>query len=435
MTDIAIIGAGFAGLTAAIELARAGKKVVVFEQDGDVGGLAGSFKINGGYDLEKFYHHWFTNDEHIKTLVEELGETDKIATRPSETGMYYNNSMYRLSSPLDVLRFDALPFIDRIRMGLLVFQVQMVRDWKSIEHLGVKEWLISLCGERVYKVVWEPLIRAKFSIYADDLNAVWFWKKLALRGSSRSGDGSEALAYYEGGFAALAERMREEIIRHGGEIRLNDPVTALRTSEGLVTHVVSSSGETEVGSVLATPAFPIIADLLEQHVEESYTASLRRVNYLANKCLVLELDRSLSDTYWINVNDPGFPFVGVIEHTNFEPVESYGGRHIVFMSRYLPHTDPVYAMNSDELLEYALPYIERMFPDFDRSWVLEAHAWSARYSQPVTERNYSEYVPGRETPLSNFIISTMAQIYPEDRGTNYAIREAKEVAKVLLDRG
>lgn len=133
-----------------------------------------------------------------------------------------------------------------------------------------------------------------------DLNAVWFWKKLALRGSSRSGDGSEALAYYEGGFAALAERMREEIIRHGGEIRLNDPVTALRTSEGLVTHVVSSSGETEVGSVLATPAFPIIADLLEQHVEESYIASLRRVNYLANKCLVLELDRSLSDTYWID---------------------------------------------------------------------------------------------------------------------------------------
>ena len=50
-----------------------------------------------------------------------------------------------------------------------------------------------------------------------------------------------------------------------------------------------------------------------------YVERLRRIRFLANVCIVLELDRSLSDTYWLNVNDPGFPFVGVIEHTNFEP--------------------------------------------------------------------------------------------------------------------
>ena len=429
MKPFAIIGAGFTGLTAAIELSKAGRKVVVFEQDEDVGGLAGSFKIEGGYDLEKFYHHWFTNDRHITDLVRELNAETEMVTRPSRTGMYYNNSMYRLSTPLDVLQFDALNFIDRIRLGLLVFQARAINDWKSIEHLNVREWLVGLCGQRVYDVVWAPLIRAKFSIYAEDLSATWFWKKLQLRGSSRNSAGGEALAYYRGGFAALANRMCEEIAKYGGEIRLGENVSRIIAANGTAQSIETNKDEKiDVSGVLATPAFPIIADMLEGAVDDAFLVKLRRVNYLANKCLVLVLDRSLSETYWLNVNDPEFPFVGVIEHTNFEPLESYGGRHIVYMSRYLPHTDPAYAMTSEELLDYAEPYISRMFPDFSRDWIIESYAWKARYAQPVTERNYSTYVPGRETPLDNVWISTMAHVYPEDRGTNYAIREGKSVS-------
>ncbi len=58
--------------------------------------------------------------------------------------------------------------------------------------------------------------------------------------------------------------------------------------------------------------------------------------------MVLELRHSLSDTYWLNVNDPSFPYVGIIEHTNFESPESYGGSHIVYLSKYLPASDPLY---------------------------------------------------------------------------------------------
>jgi hypothetical protein len=60
--------------------------------------------------------------------------------------------------------------------------------------------------------------------------------------------------------------------------------------------------------------------------------------------------------------------------------------------------------------------------------------WQAEYAQPVTERNYSRYVPGPDTPFDNAIVSTMAQIYPEDRGTNYAIREGANAAKTILQK-
>jgi protoporphyrinogen oxidase len=148
-------------------------------------------------------------------------------------------------------------------------------------------------------------------------------------------------------------------------------------------------------------------------------------------CVVLELDRSLSDTYWLNVNDPEFPFVGVIEHTNFEPASTYAGRHIVYLSKYLPARSPLYAMDDDALLDFCVPHLQRMFPSFRHSWVIRHHVWRARYAQPVVVRHYSSLIPSVETPLPGLFLSTMAQVYPEDRGTNYAVREGRRAARLM----
>jgi protoporphyrinogen oxidase len=418
----AIIGGGFTGLAAGLRLAQKGVPVVIYEADDDIGGLAGSFKVNG-VNLEKFYHHWFNNDKYILELANELSAQDNVIIRESSTGLYFNETFYRLSTPLDVLKFSPLPFLDRIRLGLLVFQVSFFKDWRKIEHLNIPEWLIPLCGEKVYKTVWEPLVKAKFSKFYEEITAVWFWKKLHLRGGSRGNGGAENLAYYKGGFAALAEHMQAEIEKLGGKVFLNSPVTDIKVDGDVVTQIISNDVKQDVSQVIATTALPIISNILKNHATEDYLSTLNRVNYLANKCLVLVLDRSLSDLYWINVNDPSFPFVGVIEHTNFEPPETYSGKHIVYLSRYLTENDPVYEMSAEELFDYALPYIKKMFPDFDEKWVMELHSWKAPYAQPVTERGYSDYVPGHATPYKNLSIYTMAQIYPQDRGTNYAIRE------------
>jgi protoporphyrinogen oxidase len=432
--DAVIVGAGFTGLTAGLELARAGKKVMLLEADTAPGGLAGTFEFRNGVSIEKFYHHWFTNDEYVPQLVKELGLDNQIVILPSRTGMYYNGRFWRLSTPLDLLRFSPLSFIDRIRLGLLVFQVRRIKDWKTIEHLSIREWLEPLCGSNVFRIVWEPLIRSKFSVYADAVNAVWFWKKLVLRGSTRDKQGGEQLAYFKGGFGRLARAMADEICKHGGEIRYGSPVTGVRSNEGQIEALVTPAGEVFGRQFLFTPSFSVIANILEGVADANWIQSLRRVNYLGNVCLVLQLDRSLSDTYWLNVNDPGFPFVGVIEHTNFDRPENYNGNHIVFISRYLATEDPVWGYADDRYLDFALEHLRRMFPELDRSWVREHRVWRAEYAQPVTERNYSGYVPGRETPFRNAMISTMAQIYPEDRGTNYAIREGKSVAQALLSQ-
>jgi protoporphyrinogen oxidase len=365
-------------------------------------------------------------------LIKEIGREDEVVFRPTRTGMYYANTIFRLSTPVDLLKFKALSFTNRIRLGLLALKARAIKDWKSIEHMTARDWLIKLAGREVFRVVWEPLLVGKFGPYADKVGAVWFWKKLALRGGSRASDGREVLAYYKGGFSELAEALKRKLKEMGVEVRVNAPVTALDVDEGRATTVHTPDGPIRAKAVLLTQALPLIADLLEGHTSPDYAAGLRRIEYLANICLVLELDRSLSETYWLNVNDPTFPFVGVIEHTNFEPPESYGGRHIVFLSKYLPESDALYQMADEDVLGFAVPHLRRMFPDFKREWVTNHHVWRARFSQPIAEPHYSRLIPAEQTPLDNVLITSMAQIYPEDRGTNYAIREGRRVAREMI---
>ncbi|GAB5470109.1 MAG: NAD(P)/FAD-dependent oxidoreductase [Rhodospirillales bacterium] len=428
---IVVVGGGFCGLTAAHELAKAGVRVTLLEQDDEVGGLAGCFDA-GGTRLEKFYHHWFTSDTEIVSLIEELGLSERVVFRPSNTGMYFANSIYRLSSPMDLLRFAPLPFLDRVRLGLLALRARRVGSWQELESVTAADWLRRLGGQKVYDVVWGPLLRGKFGAVAEEISAVWMWNKLKLRGSSRSSDGKERLAYYQGGFASLAEAVAEAVVAAGGTVRTGAGVTGVSVDAGKIVAVEIGEETLACDGLLMTPALPLVADMLQRAATPDYLEKLRRIRYLANVCVVLELDRSLSDTYWLNVNDPSFPFVGVIEHTNFEPAETYSGRHIVYLSKYLPEEDRLYTMTDEEVFAFTLEHLTRMFPKISPDWVLAHHVWRARFSQPVVECSYSELIPSVATPIEGLFLASMAQIYPEDRGTNYAVRQGRQAAASIL---
>ncbi len=424
---INIVGGGFTGLTMGYYLAKAGWIVNIFEKDAEVGGLAGSFKVEGE-NLEKFYHHWFTNDLHIMDLIKELNCEDHIIIRPTRTGMYYSNNFFKLSSPLDLLKFKPLNLINRIRLGFVVLAVRTVKDWMKLESITAKDWLTKICGKQGYSVVWEPLLKGKFGRYAESVSAVWFWNKLKLRGGSRGEKGKENLAYYKGGFASLADSMMKEIHNMGGMVHVNRAVVSVGNDE-----IKTADGEVfKADKTVLTIPLPLISNLLKEAVDTSYIEQLNKIQYIGNVCLTLELKQSLSEIYWLNVNDPGFPFVGVIEHTNFESKETYKGRHIVYLSKYLPTDETLYNMTEKEFFDYAMPYIKKMFPLFTEDWVLDYHVWKEAYSQPLVTLHYSKLIPGFTTPLPNVLINTMAQIYPEDRGTNYAVREGKLMAQKLI---
>ena len=428
--QVVVIGAGFTGLAAAYELARRDIKVTVLEKDNQIGGLAGSFKIDG-HHVEKFYHHFFNNDEYVIELVKELGCENELLRRATKTGIYFDRKFFKLSTPWDVLRFKPLGLLNRLRFVLMILWAWKIKDWKRLDSITAEQWLLKLFGRETYKVVWEPLLRGKFGSYASQVSAAWFWNKLVLRGGSRSKAGAEVLAYYSGGFGAFAETIAAQLRAAGGEIQTGAKAEGLVVEDDSIKAVKTSNGTIDADAVIATPALPIIAELVEPYVSDDYVAGLRKVKYLANICLVLELLHNLSDIYWLNVNDVEFPFVGVIEHTNFQPAESCGGKHVVYLSKYLLQTDELYGMSEERVFEFAMPHIKRMFPKFDSSWVLGYHVWKAPYAQTFVERNYSSLIPTNRTPIEGFYIATMAQIYPQDRGINHAVRDGRGVGQLV----
>ena len=429
--SIAIIGGGFAGLSSGYELVRQGYSVTIFEKERYVGGLAGAFDTDGE-KLDKFYHHWFTNDVHVMELISELGLEHSVVTNPTNTGLYYANSTYRLSTPFDLLKFNALPIVDRIRLGLLTLYVRRIKRWQDIEKLTAVEWLMRLGGKNVFKVVWEPLLYGKFGNFATKVSAVWFWNKIKLRGGSRGKKGEEQLAYLKGSFSRLAEELAKYVTSNGGDIKLGASIKNIDRDEGSGWIIKSDRTMMRFDKVIATTPLPITAELVKSFAPDHVSTKLQRIEYLANICLVLRLKHSLSSTYWLNVNDIDFPFVGIIEHTNFQSSDQYGGQHVVYLSKYLPHNDALYTMSDEELLDFSLPFIQKMFPKFKSDWVINANVWRARWAQPIVERNYSELIPKTNLISPNFFICSMAQIYPEDRGTNYAIREGRAAARKLI---
>lgn len=427
---VIIVGGGFGGMAAAHELALHGRPSIILEASAQLGGLAGTFDVNG-HRLEKFYHHWFTHDQAILDLVAELGATDQLVYSPGDVSMYYANSVYRLRGPLDLLRLGALPFIDRIRTGLMALRARRVRDWHSLEQQTAVEWLVKYGGRRAYEVIWEPLLRGKFGSFTDEISAVWISNKLKLRGSSRSRSGRNELLYYRGGFGALIDRLTESLRNRGVEIRTACPVSRVATDKQRVIGVETAQGMLEAETILVTTSLPVALDLIPD-LPAAYRNGAASIRHLGSVCLILVLRNSLSSAYWMNVNDPSFPFVAVIEHTQFDSPDNYDGAHVVYLSRYTTPDDPMFLMDEAALVNFCTPYLQRIFPQFEKSWILQSYCWKAKHTQPIVSRGYSKLIPNFQTPIAGLWLCTMAQIYPEDRGTNYAVAYARRTARRIL---
>ena len=151
--------------------------------------------------------------------------------------------------------------------------------------------------------------------------------------------------------------------------------------------------------------------------------------------LILALDRQLTDGhYWINIpSSEGLPFMGLVEHTNYISPEHYGGDHIVYCGAYLLPEHPYFEIGKEDLMDVYLPGVAEINPEFDRSWIRKSWKFIELYAQPVPKMNHSENIPPLKTPLPGLWMANMSQVYPWDRGTNYAVEIGRRVAKRVME--
>ncbi len=442
--NIAVIGAGVAGLTAAYELTKRGHRVVIFEAADKTGGLASGFKDERWeWSLERFYHHWFASDDAVIGLIEDLGTQDRLFFLWPTTSLYHQGSIYPLDSPvpwlrfipisqvhraLRVLQFTPLPFIDRLRVGLTAFYLTLTKDWRPLERVTADEWMRRMVGERAYEVWWKPLLVGKFGDYYQDVNMAWMWARTYKR--------TAHLGYFAGGFQAFAEALTECVQTQGTEIRLSCPIRAVEPAPngGLV--VRATSGDEVFDRVIATVSPGLLARLVPA-LPPDYLEGLKKLKSMGAVVLVLALKHQLTDGhYWINLpKDEGFPFLALVEHTNYIDPKHYGGDHLVYCGDYLKPDHEYFSLSHEELLARFLPALPRFNPDFNPDWVRKSWLFREKYAQPVPPLNHSRNIPDLATPIPGLYWASMSQVYPWDRGTNYAVEIGQEVARrAIADR-
>lgn len=451
---LAVIGAGVAGLTCAHRLGQAGHTVDVYERWPGLGGQAATFDLGGGQRLERYYHHLFTSDRHIAELYDELGMPGELEWLPSSVAFFLEGRTWPFTTPAHLLRFGPLSLRSRIRMGLAVLRLQRTAsDVTPFERMTARDWIVKAMGAEAWEKVWGPLLRGKFGDRADDISMAWLWGKLTMRRKLRGKEASqELLGYPRGSWELLLQALRRSIQAQGGRVLVDRPAARLaRAGDQLeVLPAVAGSyrsghdprafehgGEPErYDGVVATVPNDVFEGLLDDtlahDIGEDYLGRLRAIEYHTALCLLLELDRRFGPYYWTNIADPELPFVGLVEHTNLIDPERYGGRRFLYVANYLAPGSELLGLDADALLRRYEPGLRRVNPAFDPSWVRRSWLHREPAAQPIVSVGYRERIPPLATGVAGLVLANTTQIYPEDRGTNYAVRLGGDAAAALL---
>ena len=424
---IAIIGAGFGGMAAAFDLRNAGHEVTVFESADYPGGLAAGFKEpHWDWTVEKFYHHWFQSDRHMLRLIRDLGLEDQVLFPRPYTVMLHDGKWYPFDSILQAILFPGLGFgINKIRFGFVGLYLRLTNNWRSLEKVTADQWMLKWAGKDVYEQMWKPLLVGKFGPYYRDVNMAWMWARMKAR--------TTRLGTFQGGFQRFADLFAERLRDMGVDLRLGAQVKSIR--RGGDKGLTLDTGQLEsFDRVLVTTSPNLLAKLCPELPRE-YLKGLLDLRSMGAVVMVLSLKHQLSEQgyYWFNLpKEAGYPMLALVEHTNFVSKEHFGGDHIVYAGDYLEAGHEYFSLSDEQLLDRFLPAFKKFNPAFERDWVNKVWVFRTNYAQPVPLLNHSKNIPPIRTPVEGLYFASMSQVYPWDRGTNFAVEIGRRAAGMIM---
>lgn len=419
---VAILGGGIAGIYVAYRLAQAGFKVVIFEKEDRLGGLAATFKV-GSSRLEKFYHHFFQTDEVAIRLIKELNLADDFYFSKLSTAIYYQNQIYPFNRPQDLLQFKPLPIADRLRTGAVLFFLKKNKRWQKLATITADHWLNKWLGSKAYSILWQPLLKSKFGAYWPTVNMAWFWSRIHCRSSQ--------LGYFKGGYQTFFNRLIGKITDLGVEVRLESNILSVQKNAKDENIIVKTAKTIESFDLVLSTLPESIAAKVFVDLPADFIKKRAAHHHLGAQTLILLLDRRLLDHYWLNINDPDPPFLVAIDQSYIADVGSYDNLYPVYFGNYLNYDDRRWQMNQDDLLNLYLPFIKKLNPRFSKDWIRQQFLFKMPAAQYVIDTNYGQTIMPIKLPIKNCYSAAMSQVYPQDRGINYALVLVDRVIKQL----
>ncbi|HLL60686.1 MAG TPA: FAD-dependent oxidoreductase [Candidatus Nitrosocosmicus sp.] len=427
---VAILGGGFTGLAAAYYLRTKGYEVTVYEREHELGGLAVGFKRpEWGWSLERAYHHLFATDRDILKLAKDTGFTGIFYQSPETASLYKVGDEYRtypVDTPVDFMRFPLLNILERIRTAMVLAFLKLTPPLPIYNTNTSESFFINLMGENAWNTLFGQPMRKKFGKYAGNILASFIWARVKVR--------TKSLGYVEKGFQNFVEYLENTNRKTGVTINKGTEVQKIEKKE--MGYVISykdlkSKNKTEIFDiVISTLPSPILARIATIFPKK-YFDRFKKLKYLNAVVLIIESKQPiLEKTYWLSICTPDIPTMFIGQHTNFIDKKNYGGKHIAYIGWYIDQTDPLWNMSEKEIYTMMIPHIKKINPEFKAKEV-KTYVFKAPFAQPVFDKEFVQNKPTFQTPLENFYIANLDMTYPNDRGTNYAVKLGREVSDLI----
>jgi protoporphyrinogen oxidase len=432
--EVVILGGGAAALGSAYHLAQNGISPLIVEKSPYIGGLAGSYQIDG-YTIEKFYHHFFPTDYLVFQLAKGLSIEDKLIWRKAPMGFYYQHNLYGFTTPLDILRFSPLSVAGRIRFGLTMLKIGREKEFGRLDGKNAKEWLLGEFGEETYRKIFEPLLKIKFAMSLDKASAAFVHGRLHARSESRiKNPNTEKLGYMEGGYNQLLESMIEKI-RHKSTILTKAEIKEVRYNRKTEDFSIVILKNRKTSTITATHVINTLALEIFSKLAKGFPLPLMKsigsITYQAVICATIGLKKQLSDYYWINISSSNLPFHGVIEHTNFIPKKKYGNTTIAYLFNYVSPKDALWTMKEEDIKKLYIDGLCTMFPHLSAQDVIWFKLAKERYATPIFLQGYEKKMKSIDS-FGNLHFAGSFKIYPHSRNVNNVIKTGIDAAKRVI---
>jgi protoporphyrinogen oxidase len=334
--DCVIIGAGPAGLTAAWQLAKAGKRAVLFEQDGIVGGISRTDEYKG-YRFDIGGHRFFTKVELVQKLWVEILDED-FMVRPRLSRIYYDGKFFDYPlKPMNALL--GLGPVEAVRIGLSYLWAQA---FPHKEERNFKQWVSNRFGSRLFEIFFETYTEKVWGMPCTEINADWAAQRIknldlvsavknALLGARTNAEGEvittliEQFHYPRLGPGQMWETAARRLAGRGVETHLKNRVESILHDGSRVRSLLvrdASGGIREVTGEHFISSMPVqtLLRAMDPLPPAEVLAAADRLRYRDYLTVVLIVNQpELFPDNWIYIHSPEVKLGRIQNYKNWSP--------------------------------------------------------------------------------------------------------------------
>lgn len=416
---VVVAGAGPAGLTAALELVRAGRPVVVVDREAEVGGLARTVERDG-YRFDLGGHRFFTRVPEVRALWEELLGADMLVRQRRSRILFHGRYF-----DYPITAGSAIRGLGPLESARIVASYLRAKLAPRRPEATLADWLVNRFGSRLFETFFRPYTEKVWGQPCESIGAQWAAQRirgLSLRAAVadmlRRGSGGQRTLVTEFHYPRLGpgmlwERMRARIEAGGSRVLLGQRLAAIRHAGGLVQEVEvegpGGRGALAASHLVSTIPLRDLAGLLDPAPDPAVSAaaaSLRYRDFLV-VALVLEGDDPFPDT-WLYLHDPGIRAGRVQNFRAWSPeLLPSPGRACLGMEYFCSAGDALWRLPDAELVRVALEDLGALgFGGPGR--LVAGHVVRVREAYPVYDQDFAERVEAIRrglAPLANLQVA------------------------------